>query len=60
MDVWRVEAAGADEADGHGDAGSDQRWEEFAVGFDGVASLACGDGVGGWGVVEVVFEVRGG
>ena len=38
--VRGVEAAGADEADGHADAVADQGGEGLAVGFDGVA--ACG------------------
>lgn len=43
MDVRRVEAAGAEEAEGHGGGGADEGGEAFAVGFDGVAAVAGGD-----------------
>ena len=55
--VWRVEAAGTDEAECHADSGPDERWEDFTVRTHGVASFAaryCAL----WWVVEVVNEVR--
>ncbi len=54
--VRGVEAAGADEAEGHADAGADEGREDGAVGAHGVAAFAGCDGRRGW-VVEVVDEV---
>jgi hypothetical protein len=56
VDVRRVEAAGSDEAESHADAGTDECREVLAVGFDGVAAFAGGDGARGR-VQEVVDEV---
>jgi hypothetical protein len=56
MDVRRVETAGADEAQGHADSRADEGGEVFAVGLDGVAALALGDGARR-GVEKVVDEV---
>ena len=55
--VWRVEAARADEAERHADAGADEGGEDFAVRAHGVAAFAGGDGARRR-VVEVVDEVR--
>ncbi len=56
MRVRGVEAAGADEAEGHADAGADEGGEDGAVGAHGVAAFAGCDGARGR-VVEVVDEV---
>ena len=42
--VRRVEAAGSEEAERHADSGADEGGEYFAVGADGVAAFAAGDG----------------
>jgi len=36
--MWRVDAARADKAQGHGDAGADESWEELAVRLDGATT----------------------
>lgn len=51
-----IEAAGANEAEGHADAGANESGEGVPVGADGVAAFALGYGVLGW-VVEVIDEV---
>ena len=54
--VRGVEAAGAQEAQRHGDAGAHQGGKHLAVGFHRVSALAHRRGIFGW-VVEVVHEV---
>ena len=45
VDVWGVETAGFEEAEGHADPRADERWAGFAICFDGVAAFAGRDGV---------------
>ena len=58
MSVGCIEAAGAEEAERHADAGADQGGESFPVGANGMASFAGGGG-SRWRGVEVEDVVRG-
>lgn len=58
MSVRRVEAAGANEADGHGYVVADEGRERLAVGGNGFPAGTSCNGAGGW-VLEVKLEVRG-
>lgn len=60
VDVGRVHAAGAEEAEGHGGAVADEGREGLRRGGGGEATLAAGLGaLGGAGVIEVEDEVAG-
>ena len=58
MGVRSVEAARAEEAEGHADASADKCWEGFAVGLDGVAAQTSGSGTCRRGA-EIVDPVVG-
>lgn len=48
--VWDVEAAGAEKADSHGDAGAGEGREGLAIGLDCMAAKTLSDGL------KVLFE----
>lgn len=58
MSVRRVDAAGANEADGHGYVVADEGRERLAVGGNGFPAGTSCNGAGGW-VLEVKLEVCG-